>query len=193
MQIKELVYGGDPSAFDFHATLPGVLGTTLIRDEVVQMREPREKCLLVATGMMEPLHGEELPLDGVVGLIQERAGHGHLGIFQDGIPAHLLLLKPAPHPRSVGRPCRGGNVIGKVAEPLPQGKYPQALALACPVEQRVELGAQGLAHGRRDRSQFLWELEERVAQAVSQAYPGNRVRMLLVVLSKPSVKMPRTR
>jgi hypothetical protein len=30
-------------------------------------------------------------------------------------------------------------VIGKVAEPLPQCKYPQALALARPVPQRVEL------------------------------------------------------
>src|SRR5262245_63701910 len=33
---------------------------TLIGDEVVEMGQPREKCLLIATGMMNFLHGERL-------------------------------------------------------------------------------------------------------------------------------------
>src|SRR5262249_17806213 len=41
------------------------------------------------------LHREELPLHGVVDLIEERAGHRYLGVCKDGIPACLLLLEPA--------------------------------------------------------------------------------------------------
>ena len=58
LEIEEPVCSGYSSAFHFYATLPGMHSPTLIRDEVVQMREPREKRLLVATGMMEPFHRE---------------------------------------------------------------------------------------------------------------------------------------
>ena len=40
-------------------------------------------------GMMEAFHREQLPLDGVMGLIQQRAGHRHLGVCEHGIPARL--------------------------------------------------------------------------------------------------------
>jgi hypothetical protein len=49
--------------------LAGVLGSTLRRNEVVQVCQPREKRLVAATGMMEPFHREQFPLDGVVGLV----------------------------------------------------------------------------------------------------------------------------
>ena len=42
---------------------------------------------------------------------------------------------------AVGYPSCGSDVIGKVAEPLPQGKHPQALALARSVQQSMELRA----------------------------------------------------
>src|SRR5207237_7724231 len=58
----------------------------------------------------------------------------------------------------------------KVAEPLPQCKHAQALALACPVEQGVELRAQGLAHRRRDRHKFGGQLIDRVAETGAEAY-----------------------
>ena len=74
LQIEEPVCSGDSAAFHFHATLPGMLGAPLIRDEIVQVSEPRQKRLLAATGMMESLHREEFPLDGVMGLIYS-AGH----------------------------------------------------------------------------------------------------------------------
>jgi hypothetical protein len=57
------------SAFDFHPTLPGMLGPTLIRHQVVQMRQPREKRLLAPFGMMEAFHGKQFPLNGVMGLV----------------------------------------------------------------------------------------------------------------------------
>ena len=169
LEIEEPVSCRDSSAFHFHTTLPGMLGPTLIRDEVVQMGEPREKRLLAPTWMMEALHREQFPLDGVMGLIQQRAGHGHLGVCEDRIPARLLLLEPAPDTLAVGVPRAVCHVVGKVAEPLAQRKHPQAFALACPVQQGVELGAQGLAHRRRDRHQFGGQLIERVAETVAEA------------------------
>jgi hypothetical protein len=57
------------SAFHFHATLTGMLGPTLIGGQVVEVCQPREKRLLAATWMMEPLHREQFPLDGVMGLV----------------------------------------------------------------------------------------------------------------------------
>jgi len=114
-------------------------GPTLIRHQVIQVREPRQKRLLASTWMVKSLHREEFPLEGVVGLIQQSAGHRHLRVFQHRIPARLLVLEPASYALAVGHPCAVCHVIGKVAEPLTQGKHPQALALLRPVQQRVEL------------------------------------------------------
>jgi hypothetical protein len=49
--------------------LAGVLGSTLIRHQVVQVREPPEKRLLAPAWMVKAFHREEFPLDGVVGLV----------------------------------------------------------------------------------------------------------------------------
>jgi len=147
-----------------------MLGSTLIRDQVVQVRKPRQKRSLTAPWMMEPLHRKQLPLDGIMGLIEQRAGHGHLRVCEDRIPASLLGLKPASHALAIGRSSGGSDVVHTVAEPLPQRKHPQALALACPVPQGVELCAQRLARRGRDGYQFLRELGKRVAQAGAHAY-----------------------
>src|SRR5215468_6364607 len=119
--------------------------------------------------MVEAFHHKQLPLEGVVGLVEESAGGWHLWIFKDGIPPRLLVLEPAPHPLAVGWSSGGGDMVHKAAEPLPQRKHPQALALACPVPQGVALRAQRLAHRGRDGHQFLRELKERVAQADAYA------------------------
>src|SRR2546428_7632949 len=86
-------------------------------------------------------HREELPLDGVMGLIQERAGHRHLGVCKDRIPARLLLLYPAPSPRAIRRPSRDGDVLRKATQPLAQRKHAQVLALARPMQEGMELRA----------------------------------------------------
>jgi len=44
-------------------------GSTLIRYQVVQVREPHQKRLLAPFGLMEAFHREPLPLDSVMGLI----------------------------------------------------------------------------------------------------------------------------
>jgi len=97
-----------------------------------------------------------------VGLIQQGARHRHPRVFKDRIPARFLVVEPLPYALAIGHSRRGGDVRRKATQPLAQRKHPQALALACPVQESVELGAQGFADRRRDRRQFPGELVERV-------------------------------
>jgi hypothetical protein len=148
-----------------------MLGPTLIRNEVIEVREPRQKRLLAPIWMMKPFHGEQFPRDGVVGLIEQGAGHRPLRVGKHRIPACLLVLEPAPHPLAIGLPCHSGDIIGNVVEPLTQRKHAQALALARPGQHGVQRRAQGLADRGRDGRSFLRELGECVAQAVAEACP----------------------
>ena len=79
MEIEQPVACRDFAAFHFHATLTRMRGPALIRHQVIQVGQPREKRLLAATWMMEPLHREEFPLDGVVGLISYETEGGDIG------------------------------------------------------------------------------------------------------------------
>ena len=58
LEIEPPVSCRDCAAFEFHATLTRMLGPTLIRHQVIQVCQPREKRLLASTWMMEPLHRE---------------------------------------------------------------------------------------------------------------------------------------
>src|SRR5215510_11791047 len=69
LQVEHPICGGDASAFHFHPTVARVLGSTLIRYQVVQVGEPRQKRLLAPVGMMKGFHHEQLPVKGVVGLV----------------------------------------------------------------------------------------------------------------------------
>jgi hypothetical protein len=74
LQVEHPVWCGDASAFHFHATLAGMLRPTLIRDQVIQMGQPCQKRLLAPFGMMEALHGEQFPLNGVMGRVPPACG-----------------------------------------------------------------------------------------------------------------------
>src|SRR5215813_1270847 len=102
LDIEEPISGWDCSTLHFHATLAGMLSATLIWNQVIEVRESREKRLLTATGMVKAFHRKELPLDGVMGLIQQGTGHGHLRVCQHRIPTDLLVLYPAPDTFPVG-------------------------------------------------------------------------------------------
>src|SRR5262245_58972490 len=52
LQIEHPTCGGYAPAFHFHSTLARVPSPTLIRDQVVQVRQPCEKRLLAATGVV---------------------------------------------------------------------------------------------------------------------------------------------
>jgi hypothetical protein len=58
LQIEEPVYGGDASTFHFHAALTGMPSPTLIWHQVVEVRQPSQKGLLVPLGMMKGFHHE---------------------------------------------------------------------------------------------------------------------------------------
>ena len=69
MQVEHPICGGDAAAFHFHPTVARVLGSTLIRHQVVQVGEPRQKRLLAPVGMMKGFHHEQLPVKSVMGLV----------------------------------------------------------------------------------------------------------------------------
>src|SRR5215471_804693 len=115
LQVEHPVCGGYAPAFHLHPTLPGMLGAPLIRDQVVQVGQPREKRLLAAPWVMKAFHGEQFPLESVMGLIEHRARYRHLGVCEHRIPPRLLVLHPAPHTFPVGRPSHGGDVVSEVA------------------------------------------------------------------------------
>src|SRR5919108_493654 len=102
-------------------------------------------------------------------LLEEGAGHGHLGVCEARIPARLLLLHPAPDALAIGPPSRRGDVVATMASSLAERKHPPALALAGAGQQGVELGAQGLADRGRDGHALAGQLVERVAETVAQA------------------------
>jgi hypothetical protein len=51
VDIGEPIVGQYASAFHFHATLAGVLGPALVREQVVEVCQPSQQRLLAATGM----------------------------------------------------------------------------------------------------------------------------------------------
>ena len=115
LDIEEPVACRDCSSFDFYPTLPGMQGATLGGHQVVQMGQPSKKRLLAASWMVKALHREKFPLNGVMGLIQQGAHHGHLRVFAHRIPPRLLVLKPAPDVRPVSHPGAVSHVIGNAA------------------------------------------------------------------------------
>jgi hypothetical protein len=115
LEMQQPVACRDSASVHFDPTLPSMLSTALIGHQIVQMCQPREKRLLAPLRMMEAFHREQLPLDGVVGLISQGTRHRHLRVCEDRIPPRLLVLEPAPHALAVGCPRRGGDMVGNVA------------------------------------------------------------------------------
>jgi len=60
LEIEQPVLCGDFASFDFYTTLAGVLGATLVRDQVVQVGQPSQKRLLAPLGMMERFHHKKV-------------------------------------------------------------------------------------------------------------------------------------
>ena len=58
LEVEEPVACGNCSSFHFHAALAGMLGPTLIGDQVVEVCQPCEKRLLAPFGMMEAFNRE---------------------------------------------------------------------------------------------------------------------------------------
>ena len=69
LQVEHPILCRHSSTFHFHTPLTGMLGATLLRDEVIQVGEPREKRPLAPAWMVPPLHREQFLFDGIVRLI----------------------------------------------------------------------------------------------------------------------------
>ena len=115
LQVKHPIWRRQDPAFHFDPTLTCIQGSALIRNQVVQMRQAGKKCCLTPTGMVEALHGEELSVHGIVGLIQQGAAGRHLRVFEHGIPSNFLVLEPISHPLPVLDSNGGRDVSGKMA------------------------------------------------------------------------------
>jgi hypothetical protein len=117
------------------------------------------------------LHRAALAVDGVGGLIQDRAHRGHLRGGAHRIPPGFLVLDPAADPLAVRCAPRGGDVRSTVAESGAARPAPQAFPWAPPGQQRVEWRTPPLATRGRHAAQRGGELVKRGAQAVAQARP----------------------
>ena len=121
LQIEEPVVCRQSPSFHFHPTLTRMLGATLIRHQVVEVCQPREKRLLPSPWMIETFHREQLPLDSVMRLIQQRV-LSQILVWRDCEASSLLLVWP----------LRGERVelFGRSAARLP-ARLPAALCGAC--------------------------------------------------------------
>ena len=167
--MEEPVRGGYAPAFHFHAALTGRRRPTLRGDDGVQVRAPRQKRLWTAPGMGHPLHRAQVPREGVVGVSEQGAGQRPLGGCEPGIPAGLLGLKPAPSPRPLGAPRRGGPMRGTTASPQAARPPPHALPRSGAVPPGLALRASRGAHRRRERRAWPRARMERLAEAGAQA------------------------
>jgi len=113
LQVEHPVRCRDATALHFHPARARVQGPALVWDQVVQVRQAREKSRLTPARVMESLHREELAVHGIVGLVQNRAHRRHLGVFEHRIPPSLLLPEPVANALAMLSSHRGGDVIGK--------------------------------------------------------------------------------
>jgi hypothetical protein len=96
-----------------------MLGATLIRHKVVQVRQPGEKRLLAPLEMMEALHHEELPVDGAMRLIEQDAGHWHR-VLLTGV-YHVMYFASILHTQSI---CSGPVVLVGIVLPVSHTRCP---------------------------------------------------------------------
>ena len=136
------------------------------------MREPAQKRRLAALGMMEALHHDQRPVEGVMGWIHHGAGHGQRRGCTHRIPARLLRLAPLPPALTMGCAGSGRHGVRTAAPPLAQRAHPQPLPLSHARPQPVARRAEGLAPGGRDGRQCPRECVAGVTQA--EAKPGPR-------------------
>ena len=89
LQVEHPIRCGYSPTFDFHPTLPRMHGSPLIRYQVVQVCQPRQKRLLAAAWMVKRFHHKQFAVNGIMRLIKQSAGDRHLRVFEDSIPPPL--------------------------------------------------------------------------------------------------------
>ena len=184
MQGEEPVLGRDWPAGHGDPTVAGGRGAPGVGAHVVPGRQSWEKRLLAACGVMDALPHQALAGAGGVGLVSPGTRHRQLRVCEDRSPPRRLVLAAAPDARPVAHPG---------AEPWPQGTPRPPWRGRARVPQGVERGAEGLAHGGRQRGQWPRALDARGAEAMAEMRPRLARAHPLGGLSKPSGTMPRPR
>src|SRR5438128_11007703 len=110
------------------------------------MGQTCQKRRLAPTWVMKTLHREQLPVHGVVRLIQQRAHCRHLRVFEHCVPARFLVLYPVAHTLAVFLAFRSTDVVDKTAQSMPKRYHPQACALTAAVQPGVETRAPALPY-----------------------------------------------
>jgi oligopeptide/dipeptide ABC transporter ATP-binding protein len=137
LEIEEPGSGGYSAAFHFHPTLTRMLGATLIRHQVVQVRQPDKKRLLAPFGMMEAFHCEQLPLDvsiqaQILNLLRQLQGELHLTylfIAHDlSVIRHIIDRVAVMYVRKIVET----GTVQQIFE-TPRHPYTQALLAAVPL------------------------------------------------------------
>jgi hypothetical protein len=167
--VEPPVACGDLSPVDVHAPWANVLGATWVGYQVIQQREPVQTVRWAPLGMMEPAHHEQLPVDGMVGLIQPRAGHWQTGVVEDRLPGRFLGPDPVPYALAVDRPRRVHDMIRNVAQVLAERQHAYAVARASPVQEPRPPRVARLADRGRDGCQLPGKRVDRMAEAMAQA------------------------
>ena len=182
MQGEEPVLGRDWPAGHGDPTVAGGRGAPGVGAHVVPGRQSWEKRLLAACGVMDALPHQALAGAGGVGLVSPGTRH-----------RQLRVCETAAHPAGWSWQPR------RTRAPWPTPARSRAPGHPCPpwrgrarVPQGVERGAEGLAHGGRQRGSGpgRWM---RAGRRPWPRRPGQRVPILLGGLSKPSGTMPRPR
>jgi hypothetical protein len=78
LQIAPPVSGRDFASCAFHPPLPSRQGMTLGEHQGVQMRQPSQKRLGAPFRIMKALQYAQVPVDGLLGLLQQGAHHRHM-------------------------------------------------------------------------------------------------------------------
>ena len=114
-------------------------GSALIGNQVIEVRQASKKHRLTPPGMVEALHGKELPVHSIMGLIEDGTAGRHPGVCEHCIPASLFVLEPVAYTFAMVSSNGGRDGVGKVPKPLAQRYNPQACTLPTPVQEGVEL------------------------------------------------------
>ena len=104
----------------------------------------------------------------------------------------LFVLEPAADALAVGRPGRVGDVVGKVAKPLTQRNTRKPLRCRARYKRVWNWERKALRIGDAMATSFFGSLLSAWRKQLPTRTPGKSVRILLVVLSKPSVRAPLT-
>ena len=184
MQGEEPVLGRDWPAGHGDPTVAGGRGAPGVGAHVVPGRQSWEKTPVGC------LWGDGRPASSSAG----GRWRGGPGLTGDSAPTAAGLRGPQPTPPAgpgsrAGRAPRGPPRRGAVAP----GHPPPTLARARPGTTGVERGAEGLAHGGRQRGQWPRALDARGAEAMAEMRPRLARAHPLGGLSKPSGTMPRPR